>query len=170
MNVRALPNVLALLSLMGMLLQPAAMAAAPRSMATDISLRDGGELVGQILNGEGVSQAATNVSVYRNGKPIAQVATNQHGVFSVPGLKGGVYTIATADHQGVYRLWAPRTAPPAAQQGLMIVSGNQVVRGQGSPFSRVTGWITEHPICTAGIVAAAIAIPIAIDNDNDSSS
>ncbi len=165
---RPLSTMLAILSLTGMLLQPVAMAA-PASMVTDIALQDGGELVGQILNGEGAPQTTTGVSVYRNGKPVAHATTNQDGIFSFAGLKGGVYQIATPKHQGVYRLWAPRTAPPAAQQGLMIVSGKQVVRGQASPFTQLTGWITQHPILTAGIVAAAIAIPIAVADDDDDS-
>jgi len=142
--------------------------AAPVNMATDIALRNGGELVGQIFTSAGIPQAGANISVIQHGKRVALVATNKQGVFAVPNLQGGVYQIATPNHRGVYRLWAPRTAPPAAHEGLMIVSGNQVVRGQGSPFSKVTGWITRHPIMTAGIVAAAIAIPIAVtDNDDD---
>ncbi len=157
----------------GMLLQPMAMAATPQAtLVTDIALRDGGVLVGQVMDGQGAIMAKAPVALIQNGKEIARAETDQRGGFAVSGLKGGVYQVATVGLHGVYRLWAPRTAPPAAKQGLMLVSGN-VVRGQGfapgGAFSAVTGWMSQHPLMTAGIIATAIAIPIAIDDDDPAS-
>ena len=113
------------------------------------------------------------LALFKNGKEIARLETDQRGRFAVNGLKGGVYQVATVGQQGVYRMWAPRTAPPVAKKGLILVSGD-VVRGQGygpgpsGPFSTVTGWISQHPLMTAGIIATAIAIPLAIDDDDGS--
>jgi hypothetical protein len=104
------------------------------------------------------------------------VVTNAEGAFSAAGLKGGVYELSTPTSRGVYRLWAPRTAPPAARQGVMLVSGPETVLGQygpppsQGPFGTAMGWISEHPFITAGIVATAIAVPLALQDDDDDAS
>lgn len=167
MRIQSLQAAAVALACAGMLFQPAAMAAPQAMITTDIALRDGGVLVGQVVDGQGVALARTPVAVLQNNKEIARVETDKQGTFAVAGLKGGVYQVASLGHQGVYRLWAAQTAPPAAKKGLIMVSGN-VVRGQG-PFSTVTGWISEHPLMTTAILATAIAVPLAIDDDNPSS-
>ncbi|MEM8947003.1 MAG: carboxypeptidase-like regulatory domain-containing protein [Planctomycetota bacterium] len=139
---------------------------------SDIVLQDGGLLIGRIIDAQGKPVAMTPVSLQSGGKEVARVVSDESGRFEVKGLTGGVYQIASTGHQGVYRIWAPRTAPPAAVNGLSIVSQPEVIRGQygpgpGNPFSAAGQWIAEHPIITAGAVAAAIAIPIAVDDDDD---
>jgi len=168
----------------GMLVSPAMAAPVAKQAApSDIALRDGGVLVGQLTSPQGTALEAAPVSIQQNGRELIRVATNDKGEFTVAGLKGGVYQVAAPGHQGVYRLWAPRTAPPAASNGLMAVAGNQAILGQcgpcgsGScgtgcapgPFAGITGWVSQHPIMTAGIIAAAVAIPLAIDDDDDAS-
>lgn len=140
---------------------------------SDVVLQDKGVLVGRILDTQGKAVANSPVSLQTGGKEVVRVVSDESGRFEAKGLKGGVYQVASKGHQGVYRLWAPRTAPPAAAKGLSIVSQPvDVVRGQygggpGNPFSAAGQWIAEHPIITAGAVAAAIAIPIALDDDDD---
>ncbi|QDS99819.1 carboxypeptidase-like regulatory domain-containing protein [Adhaeretor mobilis] len=168
----------------GMLVSPALAAPVAKQAApSDIALRDGGVLVGQLTTPQGTALEAAPVSIQQNGRELIRVATNDKGEFTVAGLKGGVYQVAAPGHQGIYRMWAPRTAPPAASTGLMAVAGDQAILGQYAsdcapacgtcastgPFASVTGWISQHPIMTAGIVAAAIAIPLAIDDDDDAS-
>jgi len=140
----------------------------------DVVLQDKGVLVGRIVDAQGLAVANSPVSFQTGGKEVVRVVSDEMGRFQVTGLQGGVYQVASTGHQGVYRLWAPRTAPPAAAKGLSLVSQPvDVVRGQyggrggGNPFSTVGQWIAEHPIITAGAVAAAIAIPIALDDDDD---
>jgi len=138
----------------------------------DVVLRDKGVLVGRIVDAQGLAVANTPVSLQTGGKEVARVVSDNLGRFQATGLKGGVYHVASTGHQGNYRLWAPQTAPPAAAKGLSIVSQpTDVVRGQyaggGGFFSKAGQWIAEHPIITAGAVAAAIAIPIALDDDDD---
>jgi hypothetical protein len=107
-----------------------------------------------------------------------------------------VYEVAAGQHRGVYRLWAPRTAPPSANRGIMAVSG-EVVRGQYAPPSpeavlqtpipgyietvpytpagpagpgplgRSVNWMKNHPWVTAGVVATAIAVPVAVTEFDD---
>ena len=184
------------LSCTGMLLSPMATAAplpvvaqtvaqAPR----DVTLHQGGVLIGQMLDAQGAAISGATVTVKTSGKEVARVVTNQTGKFQVAGLKGGVHQVATAGQQDVYRLWAPQTAPPAAQHGLMLVSGTDIVRGQscgtavgcgtgcstggggrvlgGGGGGGIGNWIANHPIITAGAIAGAIAIPLALDDDDD---
>ena len=185
------------LSCVGMLMAPVATAAtAPIAVRTavqaprDIALHQGGKLVGQMLDAQGAAIAGATVSVTTAGKEVARVQTDLAGKFQVAGLKGGVHQVATAGQQDVYRLWAPQTAPPAAQQGLMLVSGTDIVRGQscgtgvgcgsacgsggggrvlggGAGRGGIGNWIANHPIVTAGAIGAAIAIPLALEDDDD---
>ena len=140
---------------------------------TDVVLQDKGVLVGRIVDAQGLAVANTPVSLQTGGKEVVRVVSDDAGRFRATGLKGGVYQVASTGHQGVYRLWAPQTAPPAAAKGLSLMSRPvDVVRGQygpgpGNPFSAAGQWIAEHPIITAAAVAAAIAIPIAVDDDDD---
>ncbi|NOY29874.1 MAG: hypothetical protein GXP28_06750 [Planctomycetes bacterium] len=158
----------AMLSCLGMFVAPVA-AAPPAAAPRDVALHQGGVLLGQVVDAHGASLAKTPVSLVSGGKEVARTQTDHTGKFTVSGLKGGVYQVASANHQGTYRLWSPQTAPPAAGRGIMLVSGKDVVRGQGvsGPFGGVANWIAKHPIMTAGVVAAGIALPIALDDDDD---
>jgi hypothetical protein len=143
----------------------AAAAVAPQ----DVALADGGVLTGQVVNTAGKPQAMTPVSLATGGKEIARVTTDKQGQFRVASLKGGVYQVSTSGKSSVYRFWAPRTAPPSSLNGLNMVTGNQIVRGQmgGGPLASAGQWIAEHPIITAGAIATAIAVPLALDDDDD---
>jgi hypothetical protein len=144
----------------------AAAALAPQ----DVALAEGGVLTGQVVNTAGKPQAMAPVSLVTGGKEIARVTTDKQGQFRVASLKGGVYQVSTNGKTGVYRFWAPRTAPPSSLNGLNMVSGNQIVRGQmgGGPLASAGQWIAEHPIITAAGIATAIAVPLALDDDDDS--
>ncbi|MGI9427657.1 MAG: carboxypeptidase-like regulatory domain-containing protein [Bythopirellula sp.] len=139
---------------------------------SDVVLQDKGVLLGRIVDERGEALPNTLVSLQTGGKEVARVMSNDLGRFQAEGLQGGVYHVASTGHQGVYRLWAPRTAPPAAARGLSIVSQRDIVRGQfnggpSNPFAAAGQWIAEHPIITAGAIATAIAVPIAVADDDD---
>ncbi len=172
MRIAKLGSFAAALAVVGMQLAPTAAAvtvAAPKT--ADVSLQKGGVLVGQITDAKGASVEATPVWVFSQGKKVAQVQTDKSGKFAVQGLKGGVYHVASAGNVGAYRLWAPETAPPAAKQGIMFVSKGDFALGQyggpSGPFGPVIDFVTKHPILTGAGIAAAIAIPIAVDDDDD---
>jgi hypothetical protein len=152
-----------------MLFAPAANAAvvAPASTPRDVALQKDGVLVGHVVDAQGAVLAEAPVSIRLAGKEIARVQSDKNGQFSVPNLKGGVYEVATVGSNEVYRAWAPRTAPPVAQKGVLMVANGDVVRGQyGGPL----GWMAAHPIATGAIVATAIAVPLALDDDDDPAS
>ncbi len=83
-------------------------------------------------------------------------------------LSGGVCEFQTETNRDVYRLWAPRTAPPAAQQRVLLVSDSKVVLGQNCGGNAL-GWLA-NPWVLGGLVAAAIAIPLAVANSDDDAS
>jgi hypothetical protein len=172
MKLNGLKFAAAALSCLGMLLSPMTMAAAPLAAPSptapsDVALGDGGILVGQVVDAQGVAVAMARVTLADHKQEIAQVRADQEGKFAVPGLRGGVYRISSRGQDAMYRLWAPRTAPPVAQQGVILVVGGDVIRGQfgnsSGPFGSMAQWVGDHPLISAAAVVAAIAIPIALD-------
>jgi len=144
------------------------------TVSQDIALQKGGVLQGHVVDAQGTPLAMTPVSLRTGGEQVARIHTDSEGNFHVAELMGGTYEVATDGQQGVYRLWAPNTAPPSALDGLTVVSGEDVLRGKyapapGGPFTAAGQWIAEHPIITAGIIATAIAVPIALSNDKKKS-
>jgi len=126
----------------------------------DVALDDGGTLRGQVVDPQGNPVAQTTVSLRRVDGQLVTTVADQSGEFQFTGLRGGTCRIAAGGTTRVYRLWAPRTAPPAARVAALVVVDEQQVLGQGGSILRCL----RNPWIVAGIVAAAIAIPIAIHN------
>jgi hypothetical protein len=171
-------TVAAAIACMGMALPTTGMAAAPAAGSNDVALREGGVLVGQVVNPQGAAQANAPVSIRFANHEVVRATTDKNGVFAAKGLRGGQYELATTEGISSCRLWAAETAPPAARPAALLVSGDQVVRGQGfmtsgqGMMTSWVGWMKAHPYITAGTVATAIAVPVAIldDDDDDSGS
>ena len=157
---------LAAVACLGMMVPPGALASQPSSLGNDVALRPGGLLVGQVVDAQGAVQASKVVSVQYGDREVARTTTDQNGVFAAQGLRGGQYQIVTDQGMSVCRLWAPDTAPPAAHQAAIVVTGQDVVRGQWGGGGWLN-WVRSHPYITAGIIAAAIAVPLAIAADDD---
>ena len=126
----------------------------------DVSLQDGA-LVGQVLDAQGAPIKGETVSIRNNGEEIAQVKTDELGRYTVRGLSTGMYQVATKEGGANYRVWDANVAPPAAQPGALMIIG-QPVRGQG-------GGLLGNPWVLGGIAAAAIIIPLALDDDDPAS-
>ncbi len=129
----------------------------------DVALHPEGTLIGQVLDAQGKPLARIPVSVHQHGRRIAGAVSDGSGMFRVAGLRGGMYHIVAGKANGVYRLWAPDTAPPSAQPGALVVEGGQQVLGQ---YGHICQWLC-NPWVVLGLVAAAIAIPVAIHNADD---
>ena len=162
-----------LLAVLGICLpQPvlaAGIPAGPMPRVADVALSDGGKLIGQVVDPQGAPRAEVTVSVLRDARPVAMAATDANGYFSVVGLRGGVYHVATPDLQATVRLWTPGSAPPASQAGVLLVSGGETVRGQLPGFGALKFWLS-NPWVLTGAAAAAVAVPIAIHNSQRPSS
>jgi hypothetical protein len=156
---------------LGTLLPPMALATAPATFVSDIALRPGGVLIGQVLDAQGKARAGAQVSIQQAGHEVVRTTSDANGIFAAQGLRGGEYQLLTEDASSVSRMWAADTAPPNARPGALLVSGQDIVRGQYGPMHTWLDWMKAHPYITAGVVAAAIAVPLAfIDDDDDSGS
>jgi hypothetical protein len=140
---------------------------------SDVALAQGGLLTGQVLDEQMRPLAGADVAIYANGRTVATSATDDNGAFAVAGLHGGFHQITTPHAVQNCRFWAAGTAPPRATQGLRIVDGAGVVRGQWGPPPMVNGFVRNakvwatNPFVVGSIIAAAVAIPVALSNDHD---
>ena len=140
--------------------------ASPR-LIRDVALAQGGMLRGQLVDPNGQSLGLTEVKLVQNNRIVAATHTDAQGTFQLDGLRGGVYQVHTDLPVGVFRLWAPQTAPPAAQASVLVIDGNQTIRGQKPLRGRLISWLTNPWVIAIG-VAAAIAIPLALDDEDAS--
>jgi len=161
-NLPWIPSLVVWLAVLGMCL-PEALLAAPAQtpVVIDVTLRDGGTLVGQVVDPQGTPMVNTPVSLRSNGKELVAGNTNDKGVFAFRGLNQGVYQVVAANGFGTFRVWTQETAPPVAQPGALIVAGQETVRGNGPAISFLT-----NPWVLAAAIAAAVGIPIAVSNAN----
>lgn len=137
----------------------------------DVELARGGLLVGRLLDANGRPLRDADVSVLAGGKTLASMRTDADGVFAVSNLRGGVHEITTADNVQVCRLWAHGTAPPHTPRSIDVVSGSEVIRGQygpppGNRFVRKAKVWATNPLIVGGVIAAAVAIPVALSDDD----
>lgn len=155
-----------MLACIGLLAGQTVQAAKP--LIRDVALQPGGVLNGQVLDEQAVAQGHSKLAVVYQGKPLTVTETDQEGRFMLTGLEPGIYELHLAEGGGAYRVWAPRTAPPAAEQSVLLVQDSRVVRGMhhGNGHGGF-GWLA-NPWVLAGIVALAIGLPLALSN-NDAS-
>lgn len=129
----------------------------------DVSLQNG-LLIGGLVDqaGRGVSDAP--VVIGQNGKPVLELRTDADGRFAAEGLKPGVYQVVS--HGGVnnYRVWEEEAAPAVAKRGVIHTVDPEVARGARN--GGLLG-VLANPLVLALIIAAAIAIPLALDDDDD---
>lgn len=153
----------------GMMVPQATLAAVPASAPQeirDLSLGANGTLSGQVVNSQGLAQPEAKVQIWQQEKQVAATTADANGNFAVAGLRGGVHQLAAGNGVQVYRFWSDNTAPPAATNRAMVVSDSNIVRG-GSRGG-VIGFLTNPWVLAAG-VATAIAVPIALNNDDNGS-
>ena len=173
MKIQVAQRLAAAVACVGMLAQPA-LATSPvvtKSTVADVALAEGGLFSGKVVNAQGAPLAKSEVSLRQAGVEVAAAKTNEEGVFAVQGLRGGLYQVVSEGGAVSYRLWAPNTAPPAANQSALIVTGEAVLNGQyghgGGHGYGIMSWVREHPLLVAAGVATAIAVPLAVADDDD---
>jgi hypothetical protein len=140
----------------------------------DVALGHNGVLYGQLVDRQGRQLPITAIHL-SNGHQDWTTYTNAEGNFRLEGLVGSTYQVQAAGQTEIVRAWAQGTAPPQAVEGLLLVHDNSVVLGQhcGSSVCGSMICAAKHPLSNpfilGGIVAAAVAIPVAIHNhDADS--
>lgn len=105
----------------------------------DIAISPDGTVSGQVVDPQGRGQTGTTVSVRQGGREAARVLTDERGVFAIDHVRPGVYQVVAKEGYGLFRFWAPRTAPPAAKKKVLIVPGHVIVRGQGDALEGAYG-------------------------------
>lgn len=138
-------------------------AAMPALPTSDIALAEGGMLHGVLVDAENTPIPNATVQFWMQDHEVATTQTDAEGRFAVRGLRGGTYRVVSGDAAQMCRLWAPGTAPPQALRGMVLVSGTNVVRGILPPWY---DWCLD-PLLVTGLVAAAIAIPLALHDEDD---
>jgi hypothetical protein len=141
--------------------QPGPSAAAGTPVIVDVALGDGGRLSGQVLDRAGLPGAGKSVSVLQQGRLIASTRADADGRFVVDRLTGGVYEVQSEGGVSLSRMWAPRTAPPAARPTLLVTSGAEIVRGQHTYGSYTGSWM-KGPFPWIIAVTAIVAVPTAL--------
>jgi hypothetical protein len=133
-----------------------------------VALGPGGLLSGRVLDAHGGPAANVPVSLQTfQNQEVASVVSDAHGHFAIQGVHGGIYQLVTSQGPRVYRLWAPGTAPPSAQQGATLMINGDTIRG-AAPGGGFKAFIT-NPWVIGAAVATAIAVPIAVANSHHSS-
>jgi hypothetical protein len=144
---------------------------------TDVALDASGALSGQAVTMQG-APAANAAVLLDDGRQQWQATTDGQGQFRFDGVRPGGYRLQSGGQVQFCRAWKAGTAPPAANRALMVVRGEQTVLGQycgspvgcGSPVCSRWGGCKElisNPLVIGGVIAAAIAIPIAVHNAGD---
>ena len=145
--------------------QPAATSVAARAAQSpavvDVALGDGGTLVGQVVDGQGVPLPRTAVSLRSAGTDLASTLTDEKGSFSVAGLKGGILEVQAAGGTSAVRVWTAGASPPSANHAVLIVAGDPVARGQFFKGPNKRGSIVLFGVIiggavTAGVIAASL--------------
>lgn len=166
-GTRVIHHVAVCLAAVGFCFPQIALAATPPNQAplvTDVRLHKGAVLLGQVVTGEYIPVAGAEVALSSGNQKLATGQTDKGGRFAFFGLRSGVYQVVTADGHGAYRVWTQGTAPPSARPTALIVTGAQTVRGQFGPITVRN--LMANPWVIAGIVATAVAVPVAIHNAN----
>jgi hypothetical protein len=141
--------------------------------ATDVALHRGPQgnvLTGRVLDQQGAPQPGTSVALLARGQKLQETMTDRNGSFTFANLRGGVYQVVSTGAVGVYRVWMPGTAPPSAQPTVMIIAGEDLVRGQCHPIrqgcAQARFWLS-HPAVVAGLVGTAVVVPVLLLNCDD---
>jgi hypothetical protein len=164
MKIGKMQMALALVACAGMITPTSVLAEQRAPIFTDIALQEGGLLVGNVVDQQGVAQPATEVAIHYRDAEIARTVTDEHGSFAVQGLRGGQYQLATNQGVSVVRAWTADTAPPAARPLARIVQGAEVVRGNIMGMS--TGTLIGVGVA---VTAIGVGIGVALANDDDHS-
>jgi hypothetical protein len=155
---RVFRGVAILAATFGICLPQVAIASMPTPAVVDIAMADGGVLHGQLIDLQNRGVASVPVSVKAKNQEVARTTTTNDGRFAVQGLRGGVYQVAAGQGPGIYRLWTAKAAPPSAQKNAIVYT-----QGGGAKM------LLANPIVVAGVVATAIAVPVAVANSNPAS-
>lgn len=141
--------------------------AVPAKIITDVSLSADGDLLGAVLKKDGTPIAGQPVHVLAKQKVVASARTDVRGRYRIRGLRNGIHQVKVAGREQACRIWTAKTAPPAAQRGLITTNNGVTVRGQNGDFA--FGGADLVGLAVFG-GATAVTLITALDDDNSSAS
>lgn len=169
-GIRLLKGAAVCLATLGIVLPQAAMAentpvrpAAKVQQGTsvpDITLTTGGTLSGRVVDHTGKILEGAQVTIRQDKKEIGTTVTNKDGIYSFTNLKGGVYQVSSGNTNGIFRVWAEKSAPPSAKEHALLVMGENGARGQ---FGGVDPTLV---LLTGGVIAAVVLSAITLQKVN----
>ena len=131
---------------------------------TDVALSEDGTVVGRVLTGNGTPVDGARVVIRQGEQIYAKMLTNKQGQFTADNLRAGVYTIATVQGSGLYRLWPKNIAPPSAKTQALVLTRDDVARAQfGGPG--LADW-TAIGLGAAGLTVGIITLDKVDDIDS----
>lgn len=131
---------------------------------TDVALSENGTVVGRVLTSNGTPVDGAQVVIRQGEQIFAKMLTNNDGQFTSDNLRAGVYTIATVQGSGLYRLWPQNIAPPSAKAQALVMTREPVARAQfGGPG--LADW-TAIGLGAAGLTVGIITLDKVNDIDD----
>lgn len=127
----------------------------------DVALTSGATFSGRVVDHTGKPLEGAQVTVRQGKTEIGKTVTNKDGLYTFKNMKGGVYQVASGNTEGVFRMWAERSAPPSAKEHALLVMGENGARGQ---FGAVDPTLV---ILTGLILATLVVSAITLDKVND---
>ena len=127
---------------------------------TDVVLHPGSIIAGEVLSADGKPLVEAEVIVQMGRHEIVRVITNRFGEFAAEVPRGGVYVVSSSAGALLVRAWTASAAPPNSLYRVTVMPQTTVIRAQdsGGGFDPLLG------LLLAGGIAAAIAVPIALNN------
>jgi hypothetical protein len=133
----------------------------------DIELGANGTLLGAVLEKSGKPVIGEKVQIFQGKKKIAEATTNRQGQYSIKGLRGGTYRIASRSGSEYYRMWRKGTAPKNAYSAALIQRTGKVVRGQLGDFNvPLLDGVSTLNIVTAGATLGLGLVSLNETQDN----
>jgi hypothetical protein len=132
----------------------------PAKSISDVKLDAAGYLHGMVVDLQGTPIANARVVVAQGKQDLGEVRTDSMGRFSAGPLGRGDYLMKSGGQSRAVRAWTPKMAPPAAKQVALLVTGDELIRGQ----MPLEDFFASDAFIITGLVAALIAIPIAVHN------
>jgi hypothetical protein len=167
-TTQQLGRFLSVLAIVSMVCPGLALAGDPPGVTTSSTVIDvklGGDrlLRGTAMTTAGQSQAGALVTLAHSNQSLATAKANAEGQFAFRLAKGGVYQLAVGDRVVLCRVWSERMAPPGAKDQLLVVTDLELARGQ-RPLGEA---LFSTPVLVGVVIAAAVAIPLALNSSDD---
>ena len=139
----------------------------PEVKPLDIVLLHGNVIAGQVIAADGTPVAEAEVTVSVGRYEVVRVTTDQAGEFAAEVPHGGVYVLTSGNSASLVRAWTATAAPPNAPARVTLAPQITVIRAQGPAGGGVDPLMG---LLLVGGIAAAIAIPIALNNNGSNAS